>query len=309
MAKKLVTVFGGTGFLGRHITARLVEDGTKVRVAVRHPEAASTAGPNAIEAVRADVRDDDSVAAAVEGADSVVNAVGLYLERASETFTAVHVNGAQRVAQQAAQAGVRALVHISGIGADSGSESRYVRARAAGEAAVRAAFAQATILRPSVLFGPGDSFFNSLAGIARVMPVFPLFGHGDTRLQPVYVADVAKAAAKALSHSAAGGQIYELGGPRSYTYRALIELLLEQIGVKRILMPLPFVAWEAQASLFRLLPKPPVTRDQITLMKKDNVVGPGVPGFAELGIEPAAVETVLPTYLGGPYTSAKESRE
>jgi NADH dehydrogenase len=298
MTGKLVTVFGGTGFLGRHIAQRLVEDGFRVRVAVRHPEAAEAVLPDSVERVRADVRDAASVAAALECAEAVVNAVGLYLERRGESFAAVHVDGARRVAEQAAITGISALVHISGIGADPASGSRYVRARAAGETAVRDAFRQATILRPSVLFGPGDAFFNRLAQIARLTPVFPLFGGGDTRLQPVYAGDVAAAVAKALSLPAARGETYELGGPRSYTYRGLIRLVLQQTGLKRALLPVPFVFWEAQASLMQVLPKPPVTHDQIVLMKRDNVPALGAPGFAELGIEPASVETILPTYIG-----------
>jgi NADH dehydrogenase len=298
MTGKLVTVFGGTGFLGRHIAQRLVEDGFRVRVAVRHPEAADAVLPNSVERVRADVRDAASVAAALECAEAAVNAVGLYLERRGESFAAVHVDGARRVAEQAAITGISALVHISGIGTDPASGSRYVRARAAGETAVRDAFRQATILRPSVLFGPGDAFFNRLAQIARLTPVFPLFGGGDTRLQPVYAGDVAAAVAKALSLPAARGETYELGGPRSYTYRGLIRLVLQQTGLKRALLPVPFVFWEAQASLMQVLPKPPVTHDQIVLMKRDNVPALGVPGFAELGIEPASVETILPTYVG-----------
>ncbi|MEE8225901.1 MAG: complex I NDUFA9 subunit family protein [Kiloniellales bacterium] len=298
MTAKLVTVFGGTGFLGRHISQRLVADGFRVRVAVRHPEAADAALPDSVERVRADVCDATSVPAALEGAEAVVNAVGLYLERRGEAFAATHVDGARRVAEQAANAGIPALVHISGIGVDPASGSRYVRARAAGETAVRDAFGQATILRPSVLFGPGDAFFNSLAQIARMTPVFPLFGHGDTRLQPVYAGDVAAAVAKALVLPAAGGETYELGGPRSYTYCNLIKLLLAQIGLKRALLPVPFVFWEAQAGLMQILPKPPVTHDQIVLMKRDNVPTLGVPGFADLGIEPASVEDILPNYIG-----------
>ena len=301
MAKALVTVFGGTGYLGRHVVARLLEDGVRVRVAVRRPEAASDLERDAggrLEAVRADVRDEKSVAAAVQGARRVVNAVGLYLQRGRETFAAVHVDGARRVAEQAAGAGVERLVHISGIGADPGSDSAYVRARAGGETTVRAAFAKATVLRPSVLFGPGDAFFNTLAAIARLSPVVPLFGHGETRLQPVFVGDVAEAVAKVLNGRRPAAPLYELGGPRTYTYRNLLKVLLKQLGLNRRLMSVPFVVWEANASLVSILPRPPVTHDQITLMKKDNVVGLGVPGFAALGIEPTAVEQVLPSYIG-----------
>ena len=293
--QKRATVFGGTGFLGRAVVARLAATGAKVRIAVRHPEAG--APPAGVAAVAADVRDAETVARAVADADWVVNAVALYQESRGETFRAIHVEGARTVAAAAAR-GAGALVHISGIGADLASGSSYVRARAAGEIAVLEAFSRATILRPSVLFGPGDSFFASLAPIARLLPVFPLFGDGRTRLQPVYVADVADAVHRALSQPEAQGRIYELGGPHSYSYRELIELLMRQIGIRRPLLPLPFALWEAQAILLSLLPSPPITRDQIALMRKDNVADPALPGFAELGLAPAAVEEILPNYLG-----------
>ena len=294
--EKRATVFGGTGFLGRAVVARLIAEGARVRIAVRHPDAA--VAPAGVEAVAADLRDVASVVRAVADADWVVNAVGLYLESRGETFQAVHVEGARAVAQAAARGSAQALVHISGIGADLASESSYVRARAAGEAAVREAFPEATTLRPSVLFGPEDSFSNSLARIARLLPAFPLFGDGRTRLQPVYVEDVAAAVARTLSLAEARGRTYELGGKESYSYRALIELLLRHIGIRRPLLPLPFALWQAQASLLGLLPKPPITHDQIALMRKDNVVDPELPGFAELGIQAAALEEILPTYLG-----------
>ncbi len=293
--EKRATVFGGTGFLGRAVVARLIAEGARVRVAARHPD--NSAQPAGVEAVAADLRDADSVARAVADADWVVNAVGLYLESRGETFQAIHVEGARTVAA-AACGTAQALVHISGIGADLASESSYVRARAAGEIAVREAFPEATILRPSVLFGPEDAFFNSLARIARLLPAFPLFGDGHTLLQPVYVEDVAAAVARSLSLPEARGRVYELGGKQSYSYRALIELLLRQIGIRRPLLPLPFAVWQAQASLLGLLPRPPITRDQIALMRKDNVADPELPGFAELGLEPAAVEEILPGYLG-----------
>ncbi len=290
------TVFGGTGFLGRAVVARLNAEGARVRMAVRHPDAA--VAPAGVEAVAADLRDAATVARAVADADWVVNAVGLYQESRSETFQAIHVEGARTVAEAANRGAAEALVHISGIGADLASESSYVRARAAGEIAVREAFPEATILRPSVLFGPEDSFFNSLARIARLLPAFPLFGDGRTQLQPVYVEDVAAAVARSLSLAEARGRIYELGGKHSYSYRALIELLLRHIGIRRPLLPLPFAVWEAQASLLGLLPRPPITHDQIALMRKDNVADPELPGFAELGLQPAAVEEILPGYLG-----------
>ncbi len=302
MGHGVVTVFGGSGFLGRHIVGRLTGQGARVRAASRHAERTGVPGTGvaggAIELVYADVRDDASVALAVAGSESVINAVGQYVGRGAETFDAIHVRGAERVARHASRAGVERLVQISGIGADANSDSPYVRARAHGESAVAAAFEGATILRPSVLFGPGDAFFNSLARIARVTPALPLFGNGQTRLQPVYVDDVAKAVAKVLAEPLSLGQVYELGGPKTYTYRALLRLMLRQLGRRRLLLPLPFFVWELLADIMSLSARPAVTRDQITLMRRDNVVGPGALSFTDLEIEPAAVEAVLPVYLG-----------
>ena len=253
MPVQRVTVFGGSGFLGRRIVQRLAADGAEVRVAVRHPERAASlakAGQaGQITGVRADVWDAATVAPAVSGADAVVNTVGHYVERGDASFEAIHGAGARHVAAAAAAAGVGRLVHISGIGADPASDSPYVRARATGERLVRAAFPAATILRPSVMFGPDDAFLNTLAGLARVMPALPLFGSGEVRLQPVYVDDVAAAVAKALGLPAAAGKVYELGGPRTYSYRALVRLVLEQTGRTRLLLPVPYAVWNALAAL------------------------------------------------------------
>jgi uncharacterized protein YbjT (DUF2867 family) len=298
-----VTVFGGSGFLGREIVKRLAGDGAAVRVAVRHPERASflaepgTAGP--ITIVHADVWVEATVGPAVAGSDAVVNTVGHYVERGRATFEAIHGQGAMHVARASAVAGVRRLVHISGIGADPKSESPYVCARAVGERFVQEEFPGATILRPSVMFGPEDAFFNRLAALARVMPVLPLFGTGDVTLQPVYVGDVARAVAKALAMEAAKGQLYELGGPRAYTYKALLQLVLRELGRKRLLMPVPYAIWELLAALMAPLPNRPISRDQVMLMRRDNVVGPNASSFADLGLAPRAVEQILPSYLAG----------
>ena len=289
------TVFGGTGFLGRAVVKRLEAEGAVVRVAARNPHAGAL--PAGVETVAADLRDGDSVARAVADADWVVNAVGLYREGRGETFQAVHVEGARRVAKAATQGSAEALVHISGIGADPASESPYVRARAAGEAAVREAFPEATILRPSVLFGPEDSFTNSLARIAKATPVFPLFGDGSTLLQPVHVDDLAAAVACALALENAHGRTYELGG-KAYSYRAVIELVMGQAGIRPPLLPLPFAVWQILAGLLSPLRNPPITRDQIALLRRDNVADPTLPGFTELGLEPASLEDLLPRYLG-----------
>jgi uncharacterized protein YbjT (DUF2867 family) len=302
MSHDQITVFGGSGFLGRQIVRRLARDGAAVRVAVRHPERASflselgTAG--LITTVHADVWDETTVGPAVAGSDAVVNTVGHYVERGRATFEAIHGQGAMHVARASAMAGVRRLVHISGIGADPNSESPYVRARAIGERLVQEEFPGVTILRPSVMFGPEDAFFNQLAALARVMPVLPLFGSGDVKLQPVYVGDAAEAVAKALATETAEGRIYELGGPRAYSYKVLLQLLLQELGRKRLLMPVPYFVWELLAALMSPLPNRPISRDQVVLMKRDNVVGPKASSFADLGLVPRAVEEILPTYLG-----------
>ena len=300
MALDRITVFGGSGFLGRRIVLRLAADGAEVRVAVRHPERAAflteagNAGP--ITAIRADVWDEASVAPAVAGANAVVNTVGHYVERGRASFEAIHGQGARHVAEAAARAGIGRLVHISGIGADPQSDSAYVRARGIGERLVADALPAATIFRPSVMFGPEDAFSNRLAALARALPVLPLFGRGDVRLQPVYVGDVAEAVAMALATAAAAGQVYELGGPRIYSYRELVSLVLEQTGRRRLLLPVPYRAWDLLAAL----PGSPVSRDQVKLMHQDNLVAPGALTFADLGIQASALEAILPSYLGRP---------
>lgn len=297
MSIRSATVFGGTGFLGRQIVRRLVDNGVSVRVGVRKPgrvKFPELAGKeNRVTMQYADVRDRASVAQAIAGADAVVNAVSLYVERGKDTFDSVHAVGAQQVALQAKSAGVERLVLISGIGADLNADSKYVRARAKGETLVQEALETATILRPSIIVGPGDAFFNSLARIVRVMPVLPLFGRGETLLQPVYVGDVAAAVVKALEEPLSKGKIYELGGAHLYSYKTLIELLLEHLGINRLLLPVPYIFWELGAVLLSLLPTPPVTRDQVALMRRDNVVGKDALSFADLDIEPSNVENLL----------------
>ncbi len=301
MDSKPVTVFGGSGFLGRQIVKRLAADGIDVRVAVRHPERASflerLGGDGRIELVAADVWDEKTVGPAVRQAASVINTVGHYVEKGQATFDAVHGQGALHVARQAAQAGVGRLIHISGLGADAASDSPYVRARARGEDLVRGAFEGATIFRPSVIFGAGDAFFNALADMARHTPILPLFGSGATNLQPVHVGDVAKACANALADPSTAGKLYELGGPRVYTYKALLEMVLKQAGKRRVLVPVPFFIWEILVAPMTFLPNPPLTRDQVKLMKGDNVLGGKALTLKDLGIEAASVEEILPTYI------------
>lgn len=295
-----VTVFGGSGFLGREIVTRLLAEGIAVRVAVRHPDRAAAAQQAdrgaTLRRVYADVRDATSVALALEGAEAAVNAVGLYVEAGAESFEAVHELGAFNVAQQAAVLGIDRLVHVSGIGADPQSESPYVRARAEGERLVREAFPRTTILRPSVLFGPEDKFLNALAQIASRTPLLPLFGRGHTRLQPVYVGDVAEAALAVLTHPEAPGKTYELGGPGIYSYRTLVELVLRRTKRRCLLLPVPFLAWQILAVLASPLPNPPLTRAQVTLMKQDNVVAETALSLDDLGIEATALDEILPRY-------------
>ena len=297
-----VAVLGGTGFLGRAVVDQLVAAGVTTRVAVRHPEplklSDGTARAEHVRSVYADVADEASVGRALEGCDAAVNVVGLYVERGTDTFKTVHELGAMHVARQSARSGVKALVHMSGIGVDLDSQSSYVRSRARGELLVREAFPAATILRPSVLFGPDDKFLNTLITIVRRSPVLALFGAGNTRLQPVFVTDVAQAVLRVLTTPSSQGKIYELGGPQIHRYRDLIELVLKETERSRILVPVPFFAWHALARLLMLLPDPPLTTDVVTLMRLDNVVGEGVPTFADLGLAPTSVKAVLPVMLG-----------
>ena len=297
-----VIVFGGTGFLGRRLVQRLAAEAAIVRVAVRHPDTARSAlraaGLDQVTVFRADVRDQASVAAAVAGADAVVNAVSAYVEKGGVTFEAIHVQGAETVARQAAAAGLARLVLISGIGADPKSGSPYIRARGRGELAVQQAFAGATIVRPGAMFGPGDAMFGTLAGLARLLPVLPLMGGGLTRLQPVCVEDVVEAVCRMLVDPGTAGQTYELAGPRAYTVRELVMFTLRLIGKRRLLMTVPFAMAAVLARLLELLPSAPLTTSQVDLLKADNLASGALPGFRELGIHPEAVEAVVPTYIG-----------
>ena len=306
MAERLITVFGGSGFLGRHIVKHIAATGARIRVAVRDPVAAEFLKPigdvGQIVPLQANLRDDDSVAAVVAGAEAVVNAVGILYETGRQSFANVHVLGAARAAKAAKAAAVERFVHVSAIGADAGSRAHYARSKASGEAAVLEAFPEATIVRPSVVFGPEDDFFNRFAALARLMPALPLYGHGladagATRFQPVYVGDVAAAIVRMLADPATGGLVYELGGPKVYSFRELMELVLKETGRRRALMPVPYAVGWLQASVLQLLPDPPLTRDQLRLLKRDNVVTPAARTLADLGIMPASVESVVPSYL------------
>lgn len=294
MEKRRVTVFGGTGFLGRRVVRHLLEHGFAVRIAVRRPErAAATFGqPPSLEAVEADAGDDRAVAGALAGAWAAVNCISLYVERGDRTFDAIHVRAAARIAGAARTKGVTRLVHVSGIGADAQARSAYVRSRGQGEQAVRQAFADAVIVRPSVMFGPEDAFLTSLAGMLRVSPVFPLFGTGRIVLQPVHVADMAEAIAVILDR-AHPEPVYELGGPRVIAYKALLEEIAAHLGKRRLLVPVPFAVWQALALAAGLLPNPPLTEGQVALMRRDNVAAAGMPGLAALEIAPRDLAAVL----------------
>jgi uncharacterized protein YbjT (DUF2867 family) len=301
MTERVITVFGGSGFIGRYLVKRLAAKGARVRVAVRNPTEAGFLRPmgdvGQVVPVQANVGDDASVAAAIAGAGEVVNLVGILVERGRRRFEAVHAEGAGRVARAAAAAGVRRLVQVSAIGADPKSPSAYARSKARGEAAVRAAFAAAAFVRPSVVFGPEDDFFNRFAALARLLPVLPLFDGGATRFQPVYVGDVAEALARILETHESAGRTYELGGPRVYTYREIVELVLAESRRERRLMSIPLAAARPLAALMELLPGAPLTRDQLIQLGRDNVVSHDALGLSDLGIAARPAEPLVAGYL------------
>lgn len=302
MAQARVVVFGGSGFIGRYLVKRLAAAGHPVRVACRDVERAKFLKPmgavGQISPMLTNVRFPASVAAACEGMDWVVNLVGILYQSGAQHFDSVQAEGADTIAKAAAAAGASRLVHVSAIGADPDSDSLYAQSKAAGEAAVKAAFPAATVIRPSVVFGPEDDFFNRFANLARCSPVLPLIGGGHTKMQPVYVGDVADAICTALEDDACAGETYELGGPRTLSMKEIMEYTLVEAGMKRLLLPLPSAIAAVQASLLELLPKPPLTRDQLKLLAQDNVVSEGANGLADLGITPTPVEAVVPRYLG-----------
>ncbi len=301
MALRRVTVFGGSGFLGRYVVERLADRDLIVQVAVRDPEAAKhlrTLGQvGQVTPFACDVTDAAAVARAVDGADAVVNLVGLLVERGRQKFKSVHVDAPAAIAIAAASAKVKSLVHVSAIGAASNALSEYSRSKAAGEDAIRGAFPGAVIMRPSVIFGPEDGFFNLFAGLARMSPALPLFGGGRTRFQPVYVADVADAVVAGLTDTAAEGKTYELGGPKVASFAELMTLMLNEIRRKRLLLPIPFFVGDVQATFAGLLPNPLVTRDQMKSLRADNVVSADAATLDDLGISATAMEAILPTYL------------
>jgi len=298
---QVVTVFGGSGFIGRTLVKRLAKTGAVIRVPVRNPEHAKLLKPmgdvGQITPFRIDLGSDHEVAAAIAGAETVVNLIGILYESRGSRFEAIHGAAPGRIARAAAGAGVRQLVHVSAIGADPASPAAYARSKAAGEAALRAALPSAVILRPSIVFGPEDGFFNRFAGLARLVPVLPLIGGGHTKFQPVYVGDVADAIMAALSDPAASGKTYELGGPEILSFKELMQLMLAEIQRHCLLVPIPFGVAMLEATFLELLPVPLLTRDQVRMLKRDTVVGPGALTLHDLGLAPTALEAILPTYL------------
>jgi len=298
-----ITIFGATGFIGRHLVRRLAKTGAVIRIPTRDREGALILKPMGdvaqIVPMTCSIRNDASVAYAVRGSDTVINLTGILFEKGRSTFQSMHVEAAARMARLAKELGAKRFIHMSALGADSESGSAYARSKAAGEDAVRMFFPGATIFRPSVVFGPEDHFFNLFASLARISPVLPLIGGGYNAMQPVYVGDVADAICAALQSNEAAGNTYELGGPNVYSFCELMELMLEITRRTRFLVSVPWGLAKLQAFFMEnLLPNPLLTRDQVELLKEDNVVSPGAKGFADLGLSPAAAEFILPTYLG-----------
>lgn len=318
---KLVTIYGGSGFVGRYIARRLAKEGWRIRVAVRRPNEAMHVKPygavGQVEPVFCNIRDDNSVRAVMQGADAVVNCVGTFDRKGKNNFDAVQNEGAERIARLAAEEGVQRMVQISAIGANVDSDSIYAQTKARGEAAVLEHFPTAVILRPSVIFGSEDEFFNRFAGMTRFSPVLPVVG-ADTKFQPVYVDDVANAAAMGVTGEAAPG-IYELGGPDVNTFRELMQQMLTVIRRRRLIMNIPFGIASLMAGVMELvqtvslgLIPPQITRDQVRSLRVDNVASEGARGFADLGIKPVAMEAIMPDYLwrfrpAGQYEAIKES--
>jgi len=310
MTGKLAVVFGGSGFVGRNVVRELAKRGWRVRAAVRRPHHAQFLRPmgavGQVQLFQANVRHRPSVERAIKGADAVINLVGILHQEGAQSFSRVQAQGAAAIADAAAKEGVETVIHVSAIGADAESDSLYARTKGEAERAVREAVPNATILRPSIVFGPEDQFFNKFASLMSMAPAFAplplLIGGGETKFQPVYVDDVADAICAALDNPAARGEIYELGGPRVYTFHELLEFTLSEAHLQRILLPVPFavapilgVAGEAMG----LVPffAPPITRDQIKLLKRDNVVSADAKTIGDLGISPKTVEAIVPAYL------------
>ena len=306
MTKGLITVFGGSGFLGKYVIRELVKEGWRVRVPVRRPHTAQElkviGNVGQVQLVQANLRFEKSVEHAVAGSDAVINLVALLFEEGKQSFESLHVRGAETLAKAAAAQGITNFVQVSAIGADAESDSDYSRTKAEGEQAVRAAIPTADIMRPSIIFGAEDQFFNRFAAMAQLAPALPLMGGGDTKFQPVYVGDVAQAIAKVVTQGTSG-KTYELGGPRIYSFKELMQFMLETIDRKRFLAPIPWFAanmmgFAGELSGYAPFVKPFLTRDQVKNLKIDNVVADDALSFAELGIRLETIEAIVPTYLG-----------
>jgi uncharacterized protein YbjT (DUF2867 family) len=301
MNNTLVTVFGGSGFLGRHAVRALAQAGYRVRVAVRYPNLANYLVPaghvGQIQILKTNVRDEAHVAAAVAGADAVVNLVGILYPAGGQSYEAMHAEAPATIGKCAKAAGVKTVLHISTVGVSTDSESVYSRTKAEGDEAVRREFAEATILRPSLVFGPEDNFFNKFASLARFAPLLPLIGGGHTKFQPVFVGDVAAAIRKCIEDSATRGKTYELGGPAVYSFKEMLEIILRETGRKRLLVPVPFWLANIKAFFLQFLPGTLLTPDQVTFLKTDNVVADGALTLADLGIVADSMEAILPSYL------------
>jgi len=306
MGKGLITVFGGSGFLGKHVVRALVKDGWRVRVPLRSPHTAQEikviGNVGQIQLMQANIRFPKSVERAIEGSDAVINLVALLFESGKQNFESVHVRGAQALAEAAKAAGIHTFIQVSAIGADRESDSDYARTKGEAEAIVRTTIPSADIMRPSILFGPEDDFFNRFAGLAQMAPALPLLGGGETKIQPVYVGDVAQAIAKVAGQGTTG-KIYELGGPQSYSFKELMQFTLNTIDRKRFLVPIPWFAanmmgFMGEISGYTPFVKPFLTRDQVKNLMVDNVVADDALGFSELGIKLETLETIVPSYLG-----------
>jgi len=293
-----ITVFGGTGFIGRHLVALLLHSGATVRVAVRHPGRATVAveATNSPEIVQADIHDETSVGSAIVGAIAVINLVGILTETATQTYRAIHIEGARRVALSAQRQGVTRLIHLSALGASLAAPAISDRTKAEGEHAVREIFPQATIVRPSLTYGEDDHFFSKFAALIRSSPVLPLIGGGTTKFQPVLVDDMTSGLAELLKRPDTAGTTYEFGGPQVYSFKELLELLLSALNRQRVLFPIPFALAEAQAGLLELLPNSPLTRDQVRLLKTDKVVSGAELTLADLGVPPRPLEQFLAAF-------------
>jgi uncharacterized protein YbjT (DUF2867 family) len=301
MNNSLVTIFGGSGLLGRYAVRAFARAGWRIKVGVRHPNLAHYLPPmgqvGQILVSKADVTDADAVAAAVKGADAVVNLVGILHPGGGQSYQSIHVDAARTIGKAAKAAGVGSLIHVSTMNISVDSLSAYARSKAEGEIALREEFPQATLIKPSLVFGPEDQFFNKFAGLARILPFLPLIGGGHTKFQPVFAGDVADAIVKCAEDPATRGKSYELGGPAVYSFKDMLQVILRETGRKRLLVPVPFWLASIKAVFLQFLPGKLLTPDQVKFLRTDNVVTPGALTLTDLGIAPASLEAVAPAYL------------